>query len=77
MADDKRIDADEVESYDLLAFAKAYVGLGWAVQEQLEQLMDGGGGSVNPNVVTLMRERLWGFHAEIDDAIVEFEEARQ
>ena len=43
---------------EVIEFAKAYVSLGWAVQEQLDLVLDGSGEECNVNAIELMVERL-------------------
>ncbi len=68
-----RFDEENVESYDLIEFAKAYVALGSSVQEQLDTIMSGNESDfedgVNPNAVDLIEKRLSEWHDEIDDAV--------
>lgn len=47
-----------MEVYDAIAIAKAYDKLGWAVQSQLDTVMDGTGGpdNLNPNALDLIEE---------------------
>lgn len=58
---------------DLKRFAVAYAGLGDAVGEQVWDLIDGNGDEVNPNAVRLIRERLYGLNAELDEALDEYD----
>lgn len=58
-----------VDSYDLLRFAKAYASLGDAVGSQVEDLLAGRHDEVNPNAVELIRDRLGGMNQELDDAL--------
>lgn len=64
----------EMEAYELLEFAKAYAGLGNAVQDQLHDIMDDPQSDVNPNAIDLIKERLGGANEEIDSAIQAYEE---
>lgn len=66
--------SDDIQ--DLLEFAEAYAGLGSAVQEQLITLLDEQeDADLNPNAVGMMKERLGGWHDDIDSAIDEWEQA--
>lgn len=56
---------DDLET--LLTFAKAWAALGWSVQRQLDELLEGEGG-MNPNAVRAMR----GLHPEIDRLVDAF-----
>jgi len=69
---------DSVDSYDLIAFGKAYCGLGNAVQEQLDDLMtlsESAWADINPNAIRVIRRfRLNRMHEDIADAIESYEE---
>ena len=57
-------------AHDLLVFAKAYAMLGRAVQEQLDNMIsDPDGANVNGNAVDMIKDRIGGANAEIDEAI--------
>jgi hypothetical protein len=68
----KEIDADFGQ---ILLFAKRYSGLGAAVQDQLDNLMDGED-RMNPNAIKLIHQRLGGAHPDLDDAISDYFESR-
>jgi len=60
----------EVPAEALLAFAKAYSKMGWAVIEQFEKIMqDPEGASANVNALEIMRRELGGTNSEIDEAL--------
>lgn len=68
----------DIESYNLLEFAREYAKLGGAVQEQLDTILDGDtdsfGRKTNPNAIDLIEERLGGMNEEIDTAIEAYKE---
>lgn len=65
-----RNDIHQIEANALIEFAKAYRGLGNAIAEQLDQLLeDGDNADVNSNAVDIIEERLGGFNDEIDSVI--------
>ncbi len=66
----------ELESYDLIDFAKKWAGLGNAVQEQVEDILNDPNAQANPNAIRLARERIGGYNEEIDNAIDEYYEVR-
>jgi len=60
----------DIDIADILDFAKKYVELGTAVQEQLDDLVDNPeDAACNPNAVGMIKERLGGFNADLDEAI--------
>ncbi len=64
----RRVDA---ELHDLMTFAKAYASLGTAVQEQLDDLLDGDD-RMNPNAVTQIKRTLGGVNDDLDERISDF-----
>lgn len=64
-----------MELDELTRFAKAYSGLGWAIQEQLNDIANGDCGDINPNALTEIDNRMRGFSDELDEAIDEALEA--
>lgn len=59
-----------VESYELIEFAKKFRDLGDAVGEQLIQILDNPEtDEVNLNAIKLIKEELYGLNKEIDEAI--------
>jgi hypothetical protein len=56
---------------ELIEFAKAYAGLGSAVQDQLDDVLGGRSGDVNPNALDLMIRRLGGACQDLDEALEE------
>lgn len=69
----------EVESSDLLRFAKQYSSLGDAIQSQLKCLMQDGlendeGSSMTPGALQFCMDRIRGFNREIDEALEEMAE---
>ena len=67
----------DADSYDLLLFARAYADLGNAVQEQVNDVVSCDctrWKEVNTNAVKLIKDKLYGWNEEVDDAIDEFYE---
>ena len=71
----------EIDAGDLIDFAKRWAGLGDAVAEQVERIVDDPRGAaghgradleVNPNAIYLARERLHGLNEDLDDAFEEY-----
>ena len=61
-----------MELHDLIEFAEAYQRLGWAVQEQLRNLLnDPVYAEVNPNARDLMKTLYANLPAEAEDALAE------
>ncbi len=58
-----------VDAYDLMRFAKAYSGLGSAIQDQLDDILDSNFSDINGNAVVEMERHLRGMNEEIDDAL--------
>lgn len=44
-------DPGDIELYDVIQICKAYNDLGWAIQEQLDDVLDGRGEEANPNAL--------------------------
>jgi len=66
-------DLTDVDSADLIDFAKAWASLGDAVTEQVEKVLEyGTEAEVNPNAIRLAQERIGGRNEEIDDALEEW-----
>lgn len=53
----------------LLRFAKTYSRLGWAIQEQVDDVVNGSYDDLNPNALQEIKSRLKGFDNELDEAI--------
>ena len=73
----------DTDSADLIDFAKRWAGLGDAVAEQVERVLDNTRAAaglnpdradleVNPNAIHLARERIGGLNEEIDQAFEEY-----
>lgn len=58
-----------MELNELMRFAKAYSGLGWAIQEQLNDIANGDCSDINPNALEEIDSRMRGFNDELDEAI--------
>lgn len=54
----------------LIRFAKAYRDLGWAVQEQVDDVIAGCADEINPNALKAM-DALRGFDDELDQCLDE------
>ena len=80
----------EIDAGDLIDLARRRAGLGDAVSEQVERIVDDPRGAagfgradleVNPNAIYLAQERLQGLNEDLDDAFEEYfalrEEARR
>ena len=78
----------DTESADLIDFAKRWADLGTAVAEQVVQVLDcprlaaglnpdHADLEVNPNAITLARERLGGLNEEIDQAFEDYFDLRE
>lgn len=59
----------------LMEFARAYAQLGWAVQQQVNDVVNGEYGDLNPNALAEMERTLKGYHEDLDAAIVDAHEA--
>jgi len=70
---------DGIDVYYLLEFAKAYARLGWAVQEQVETLMNDPGEwpNLNSNAVKEIQYGLAQYSSEISEACQEYFEELQ
>ena len=71
----------DLDAADLIDFAKRWAGLGDAVAEQVERIVDDPRGAagfgradleVNPNAIYLAQERLQGLNEDLDDAFEEY-----
>ena len=58
-----------MELEDLMKFANAYNRLGWAIQGQLNDVIDGDCDDINPNALTEISRTLRGFNDDLDAAI--------
>ena len=58
-----------MELEELMRFARAYGKLGWAIQEQLDDIVNGDNGDINPNALAEIDERMRGFDDDLDEAI--------
>ena len=66
---------------DAMIFAKGYAELGTQVQQQLHDVVDAytarapdGMYGVNPGAIRMVKQKLGGLHAELDEAIIMYEE---
>lgn len=62
----------DVDISELIEFAKAYAGLGDAVQEQLDTILSGDEETfedVNPNAIEMIHDELGGINSDIDTSI--------
>ena len=60
-----------MELNQLIRFAKAYSSLGWAIQQQLNDVIDGDFSDLNENAVAEMWQKLNGYDDDLDEAIKE------
>lgn len=58
-----------MELDDLMRFARAYSKLGWSIQEQLDDLVNGDFGDINPNALEEIDNKMRGFNDDLDEAI--------
>jgi hypothetical protein len=69
---------ENCEITDVVKFAKAWVGVGWSVQEQVDDLLNMSSKSnyhqINPAAIDVMKDKLGGMHPELDYAIEQWEE---
>jgi hypothetical protein len=68
---------EETDLNDLVKFARAYGSLGWAVQAQLGNLIEGDFKGLNPNAVDLILSTLSTFHPDIESACDEYKRWRE
>lgn len=61
--------------HDLMQFATAYSNLGWATQEQVNDILKSDYSDLNPNALKEINERLRGYNDDLDTAIDEALEA--
>ena len=59
---------------DMMSFARAYSNLGWAVQQQLDDLLSGDADDINPAALSMIEKELGGRSEYLDTLI---EEARK
>lgn len=55
----------------LMKFAHAYASLGWAIQKQLDDIVEGNYGDLNPNAIAEIASRLRGYNEDLENAIDE------
>lgn len=53
----------------LIGFARAYRNLGWAIQEQVDDMLNGDYGDINPNALVEIEQHLSGYHDDFDEEI--------
>lgn len=58
-----------MELDQLIKFAKAYSGLGWAIQQQLDDVIGGDLSDLNENAVAEMWQKLNGYDDYLDASI--------
>lgn len=61
--------------HDLMQFATAYSKLGWAIQEQLNDILKSDYSDINPNALAEIDKQLRGYNDDLDIAIDEALEA--
>lgn len=64
-----------MEMNELMRFARAYNKLGWAIQEQVNDILNGDFSDINPNALAEIDQRLRGYNDELDELIDEALEA--
>lgn len=58
-----------MELDQLIKFAKAYSGLGWSIQQQLDDVIGGDLSDLNENAVAEMWQKLNGYDDYLDASI--------
>lgn len=58
-----------MELDELMKFARAYNKLGWSIQEQLDDIVNGDCDDINPNALEEIDNRMRGFNDDLDEAI--------
>lgn len=58
-----------MELDELMRFARDYNKLGWAIQEQFDDLVNGDLSDINPNALTEIDQRMRGYNDDLDEAI--------
>lgn len=58
-----------MELEDLMRFANAYARLGWTIQEQLKDVVNGDCDDINPNALAEIDRTMRGFNEDLDAAI--------
>lgn len=58
-----------MELDELMRFARAYSRLGWAIQEQLDDIVNGNLDDINPNALEELDSRIRGFNDDLDEAL--------
>lgn len=58
-----------MELDELMRFARAYNKLGWAIQEQLDDIANGDYGDINPNALTEISQTMRGYNEDLDASI--------
>lgn len=53
----------------LIDFAKTYDRLGWAIQQQVDDILQGNTDDINPNALREIDKQLRGFNEDLDAAI--------
>jgi hypothetical protein len=59
----------KMELYELMRFARAYSKLGWAIQEQIDSIVNGDLDDLNSNALEEIDTHLRGFNEELDESI--------
>lgn len=55
----------------LMEFASAYTRLGWAIQQQVDDVVNGSYDDLNPNALAEIERKLKGYHEDLDEAIAD------
>lgn len=53
----------------LMKFAHAYASVGWSIQEQLDLIVAGDYGDINPNALDEIVVKFRGYNEDLEDAI--------
>jgi len=58
-----------MELDELMKFARAYRDLGWAVQAQVDMIVNGDCDDINPNALAEISRTMRGYNDDLDAAI--------
>lgn len=58
-----------MELDQLLRFARDYSKLGWAIQEQFNDIINGDYSDINPNALQEIEQRMRGYNEDLDELI--------
>lgn len=66
-----------MELNELMRFARAYNKLGWAIHQQVDDIVQGNYDDLNPNALADINQHLRGFNNDLDMQIDEALEANR